>query len=203
MILTTNMFVHTRRPWHIPPPAGLKDENALLEAMETGEATFQDTFGIIPYALAKEGAADLRRRIVKKIAGTPMPIAEGEEEEESLEAVDIFQGVDLIDAAERESEKTIEGTPFHPHPAALRIPRPPRKIPRVPPVVALAALCFWTTAVWLRSSAVRKTPAGISGKAALTQAVPVFDEERWRRYRNRACELLRRPDKKVSKILNF
>jgi len=197
------MFVHTRRPWHIPPPAGLKDEGALLEAMETGEATFQDTFGIIPYALAKKGAADLRRRIVKKIAGTPMPIAEEEEEEESLEAVDIFQGVDLIDVAECESEKPIEGTPFHPHPAALRIPRPPRKIPRVPPVVALAALCYWTTAVWLRSSAVRKTPAGISGKAALTQAVPVFDEERWRRYRNRACELLRRPDKKVSKILNF
>ena len=195
------MFVHTRRPWHIPPPAGLKDEGALLEAMETGEATFQNTFGIIPYALAKKGAADLRRRITEKIAGTPMPIAE--EEEESCETVDIFQGVDLIDVAEYESEKPIEGIPFHPHPAALCIPRPPRKIPRVPPVVALAALCYWTAAVWLRSSAVRKTPAGISGKAALTQSVPVFDEERWKRYRNRACELLRRPDKKVSKILNF
>ncbi|MCC8131333.1 MAG: hypothetical protein LIO72_06285 [Ruminococcus sp.] len=201
MVLTPGMFVHTRRPWHIPPPAGLKDESVLLEAMETGEATFQNTFGIIPYALAKKGAGDLRRKLVEKIAATPMPIGEDTEEED--ETVDIFDGVDLIDIAEKESAKPIEGIPFHPHPAALRIPRPPRKIPRVPPVVALAALCYWTAAVWLRFSAVRKTPAGISGKAALTQSTPVFDEQRWERYRNRACELLRRPDKKVNKILNF
>lgn len=193
------MFVHTRRPWHIPPPAGLKDENILFEAMETAEATFQNTFGIVPYTLAKKGATDLRRKLVKKIAGTPMPI----DVEDENETVDIFEGVDLIDMAERESAKPMEGIPFHPHPAALHIPRPPRKIPRVPPVVALAALCYWTAAVWLRFSAVRKTPAGISGKASLTQSVPVFDEARWARYRNRACELLHRPDKKVSKILNF
>ncbi|MCD7890183.1 MAG: hypothetical protein LUG23_09800 [Oscillospiraceae bacterium] len=201
MILTPGMFIHTRRPWHIPPPAGLKDENVLFEAMETAEATFQNTFGIVPYALAKRGAGDLRQKLIKKIAETPMPI--DEDTEEASETVDIFDGVDLINIAEEESAKIMEGIALHPHPAALRIPKPPRKIPRVPPVVALAALCYWTAAVWLRFSAVRKTPAGISGKATLTQSLPVFDEPRWSRYWNRACELLHRPDKKTSKILNF